>query len=76
MMQFSWELKVHERIFNPVRDSTALHFASEVMEFIVRGMERLQQQLWRWSQSARQEENGMGVTYAQQTVYAVWIMDL
>jgi hypothetical protein len=46
------------------------------MELIVSGVECLQQQLWCWFQSARQEENGMGVTYAQQTVYAVWVMDL
>jgi hypothetical protein len=75
-MSLGLELEVHIKIFNPVCDFTALYFASEAMELIVSCVERLQQQLWCRCQSARQEENGMGVTYAQQTVYAVWVMDL
>jgi hypothetical protein len=44
-MSMSLELKVHERIFDPVCDSNALYFASEAMELIVSGVECLQQQL-------------------------------
>ena len=41
------------------------------MKLIVGSIECLQQELRRRCQSAGQEEDGMGVTYAQQTVYTV-----